>query len=130
MRTWERGLAGLLGAGLVLNGLIMLAAPFAWYQQVPGVLETGPWNGHFVRDVGAAYLVAGCSAAAFALRPREAWPALAAGAGFLLLHVGVHIADTVCGRSSLARLAADVPGVIAPALIAGALVLAARLRRV
>ena len=41
---------------LAANGLFMLLAPHAWYPAVPGVTETGPYNPHFVRDIGAAYL--------------------------------------------------------------------------
>lgn len=128
MRTWERGVAPMLGLGLGANGTAMLAAPLAWYEFVPGVLETGPWNGHFVRDVGAAYLVAGLGLIAFGVWPRTAWPALAASAGFLSLHGLVHVYDTVCGRTDAARLAADFPGVILPALIACALTAAALAR--
>ena len=43
--------------------------------RVPGGTATGPYNPHFVRDIGAAYLMAGASLAAFAVWPRDAWPA-------------------------------------------------------
>jgi hypothetical protein len=55
--------AWIVGLGLVANGLTMLAVPDAWYGLVPGVPQTGPFNPHFVRDIGAAYLVAGASLA-------------------------------------------------------------------
>jgi hypothetical protein len=42
------------------------------------VTATGPYNPHFVRDIGAAYLVTGLGAAWFAWKPREGWPALLA----------------------------------------------------
>jgi hypothetical protein len=45
-------LASLLGAGSVANGLYMLALPTAWYFAVPGVTTTGPFNQHFLRDIG------------------------------------------------------------------------------
>lgn len=46
-----------IGLGLLLaaNGLFMLADPVQWYAMVPGVPETGPFNPHFVRDIGAIY---------------------------------------------------------------------------
>lgn len=40
------------------NGLVMLAAPSFWYGAVPGVTATGPANGHFIRDIGLAFLAA------------------------------------------------------------------------
>jgi len=117
-----RILASLLAASLSLNGLAMLLAGAWWYGAVPGVTATGPYNPHFVRDIGAAYLVAGLSHAAFAWRPRTAWPALTAAAGFLALHAGVHVFDAVCGTRPLADIARDFMGVFVPALIALALV--------
>jgi hypothetical protein len=48
-------LAWILGLSLAANGVIMLAVPAAWYTAVPGVPATGPFNPHFVRDIGVAY---------------------------------------------------------------------------
>jgi hypothetical protein len=45
---------------------VMLFAPRSFYDLVPGVTETGPFNPHFVRDVGAAFLVAGAGLLWFA----------------------------------------------------------------
>jgi hypothetical protein len=106
--------AALLGG----NGLVMLFAGLWWYGLVPGVTATGPYNPHFVRDIGAAYLVAGLSHAAFAIRPRQAWPALAAAAAFLILHAAVHVYDEACGTRPLQDFVRDFGGVFLPALIA------------
>ena len=99
-----------------LNGLVMLAAGRWWYGAVPGVTETGPFNAHFVKDIGAAYLVAG---AAFAWLATSASPAArgaaTAAAAFLALHAGIHLAEAVGAPAGLAR---DFPGVIMPALLA------------
>lgn len=40
----------------LINGVVMLIAPETWYQNVPGVAETGPFNSHFVRDIGIAFI--------------------------------------------------------------------------
>ena len=61
MRRILAALAAILG---VLNGLAMLFAGRRWYETLPGVIETGPYNPHFVQDIGAAFLVAGLSLAA------------------------------------------------------------------
>ncbi len=88
------GLFGLLNLG---NGLLMLAAPHLWYETVPGVVATGPFNHHFVIDIALAYVASGAfmlagfserrGAAAFALAG-AAWPALHA-----LFHILGWIAD-------------------------------------
>lgn len=111
MAAWDRGLAGLTGAGLGLNGALMLAAPLAWYDAVPGVPATGPFNSHFVRDIGATYLVCALALAWFAARPRQGWPALALAAAWLTLHALIHVYDAACGRSLWADLQRDLIGV-------------------
>ena len=67
----RRQLAAILAIPTVLNGLAMLVAGPLWYETVPGVPDTGPFNPHFVQDIGVAFLVAGLALAAN-LRPK--WP--------------------------------------------------------
>jgi hypothetical protein len=83
------------------NGVVMLFAGPWWYDAVPGVTATGPYNPHFVRDIGSAYVVAGGALGAYALWPRQAWSAVVGSAVFQLLHVGVHVFDAVCGTKPL-----------------------------
>ena len=64
--------AWIVGLGLLANGLTMLANPDAWYGLLPGVVQTGPFNPHFVRDIGAAYLVTGATFLWFAIADRTA----------------------------------------------------------
>src|SRR5258708_12903307 len=78
----RRSIAAVLAALTALNGVMMLFAGPTWYASVPGVSETGPYNPHFVQDIGAAFLVAGLALAARAWRP-EYWPAAVAGSAFL-----------------------------------------------
>lgn len=118
-----RIVAGLLAAILGVNGLAMLFAGLWWYGAVPGVTATGPYNPHFVRDIGAAYLVVGGALGWFAWRPREAWPALVAVAAFLILHAGIHVFDAACGTKPLADVARDFAGVYLPALLTLAIAL-------
>jgi hypothetical protein len=116
-RVVVRIVAALLAVVLAGNGVVMLFAGPWWYDAVPGVTATGPYNAHFVRDIGSAYLVAGGGLAAFAMWPRIAWPALVASAAFQLLHVGVHVFDAVCGTKLVADVARDFAGVYAPAIL-------------
>src|SRR5580698_333522 len=107
-----RILAALLALAMAVNGLVMLAAGRWWYGAVPGVTQTGPFNPHFVKDIGAAYLVVGATFAWFAGRPSPAARgAVAAAAVFLGLHAGVHIVDAVADPGGFADLVRDFPGV-------------------
>jgi hypothetical protein len=112
-----RIIAGLLAIVLGANGLAMLLAGLWWYGMVPGVTATGPFNPHFVRDIGAAYLVTAGGLAAFAWRPSEAWPALVAAAAFLTLHAAIHVFDAACGTRPLQDVARDFGGVYLPAVL-------------
>ena len=114
-------LAIVLGLALAANGFLMLFYPGGWYAIVPGASETGPLNPHFVRDIGAAYLVSGVAIAWLAFDARAA-PAALAGALFLTLHALVHVADAMVGRHA-DHVLAEFAGVYAPAGIALWLVL-------
>lgn len=126
LRNWDRGVAALLALVLAGNALAMLFNGLAWYGAVPGVTSTGPYNAHFIRDIGAAYLVAALGLAWFAWRPREGWPALAAGAAFLTFHAAIHVYDATCGSTPLADVQRDFVGVY---LFAAVPLLLALLRR-
>jgi len=117
-RSIETILAVVLAVMMAGNMLVMLFAGPWWYGAVPGVTETGPFNPHFVKDLGAAYLIAGAGFAAFAWRPATAWPALAAAAGFLVLHALIHVAEALASPTGLQDLAQAFVGVLAPAMIA------------
>ncbi len=111
MRYWDRYLAGLTALALAANGLAMLFASLAWYDAVPGVPLTGPFNGHFVRDIGATYVACGLGLAWFAWRPAQGWPAMTVAAIWLTLHAVIHIYDATCGSSPLADIQRDFVGV-------------------
>jgi hypothetical protein len=110
-------LAWILGLGLAANGLTMLAGPAAWFLAVPGVADTGPFNPHFVRDIGVAYFVAGTGLLWFGTNP-AARPAAQAGAAFLTLHAVVHLWDAAAGREHTHQLLIDLPTVFLPSALA------------
>lgn len=113
----RKSLLWFLAVGLGANGLFMLFMPEAWYQAIPTVPATGPFNPHFVRDVGCAYLVSGGALAWLALgRAGGSAAALTAGL-FLLLHALVHVWDAAAGRATLAHLAQDFLTVIVVPLL-------------
>jgi hypothetical protein len=115
----KRVIAILLALAMGGNGLAMLAAGPWWYTAVPGVTETGPFNPHFVKDIGAAYLVVGLGFAWLALRrSARAEGAAMAGALFLVLHGLVHLAEAATNPMGLGDLVRDFPGVLLPAILA------------
>jgi uncharacterized protein YjeT (DUF2065 family) len=111
----------LLGLFLLGNGLVMLVDPQRWYVAVPGVTGTGPFNQHFLRDIGLVYVMVGTGFLAGIRLPRERpllWAAATLWlAGHALFHVW-EVAVGICGSAALWR---DFPGVTAPALFGAAL---------
>ncbi len=112
MRTLLAALAVYHGA----NGLVMLAAPEAWYHAVPGVTATGPANIHFIRDIGLGFLAA---AAALALAARRGAPAglLAPACVFLVGHAGLHVVEMVVDGAAWGPALRDSALIVVPALL-------------
>ena len=113
----KRITAAILAVVLGANGLVMLFAGRWWYGAVPGVTMTGPFNPHFVMDIGAAYLVVAGALAWWAARPAPARGAVIAAAAFLGLHALIHIADAAMGGHATTDLARDFAGIFLPALL-------------
>jgi peptidoglycan/LPS O-acetylase OafA/YrhL len=111
----QRSIATIFALLTVLNGSMMLFAGPSWYARVPGVPETGPYNPHFVQDIGAAFLVAGLALAARAWRPAY-WPAAVAGAGFLAAHALIHLAAILAGHDPHSGF--DLIAVVLPSALA------------
>lgn len=123
-----RWIQGLLAAILGGNGTVMMLVPAWWYPRVPGVIETGPYNDHFIRDIGAAFLACALALAWSAWGRRQDLGLAATAATFLALHAVIHLVTPFCGTSPpWPLLARDFPGVFLPALLGLAFV-AAKLR--
>lgn len=115
------GLAVVIGIGAVLNGLTMLYAPGDWYLAVPGVTSTGPFNQHFIRDIGLIFLFLGAAFLVGAARPEYRVVLWASPTLWLWGHALFHfweVAVGICGPSALAR---DFPAVTLPAILGTAL---------
>jgi hypothetical protein len=115
-----RVLFWIFGLGNLANGVWMLLAPASWYVGLPAdVPDTGPFNEHFVRDIGCAFLAAGAAQlwAAFARAYRT--PLVAVAALFVVGHALIHVFDTVRGAVSSDHWWLDLPGVYLPALLLG-----------
>jgi hypothetical protein len=106
------------------NALWMLAAPQHWYAALPaGVPDFGPFNPHFVRDIGCAYATIGAALALAASRPAWRAPLALVAAIFFGAHALLHAFDTARGAVELHHLALDAIPVYFPAV---ALAIAAR----
>lgn len=114
-RLW---IARLLAASLAANAAAMLFAPEAWYRAVPGAAGTGPFNHHFVADVGLAFLAAAAALFAGSLQPQRlagfALPAAVFLAGHAILHLAGHGLHGAADGAWLAEIAAiHVPALAA-----------------
>lgn len=118
-----RALLLLLGLFHITNGLYMLVAPMAWYGAVPGVTATGPFNHHFILDIGMAFLASGGLLALGARKTASAGSFAIAGATWPVLHALIHISgwfmDGFPNRASVA--VSEVVGVVTLAALGGVL---------
>lgn len=113
-----RAIAGILGLGLLITALVMLLDPRMWYDTLPGVSASGPFNAHFARDIGCANLVAGAVLLARAVGQRPPVSALVAVAAFLWLHAFVHLGELFeTGEDAGHRIVRDFSTVYLPALL-------------
>lgn len=121
LKTTCLGVAAVLGVAAEVNGVFMLWSPEAWYLAVPGVTTTGPFNQHFVRDIGLIFLFVGTAFLVGAFLPRHRVILWATPTLWLSGHALFHfweVAVGICGPSALVR---DFPAVSLPALIGAAL---------
>lgn len=107
----------LVPAVFLVQGGVMLAAPQTWYASTPGVTATGPFNGHFVIDIGFAFLASG---AIIAWGARSMLRPLAlAGALWPCLHALFHLEHWIARGLPLDTLAAvNAAGIQLPAWLA------------
>jgi hypothetical protein len=95
----------------------MLVSPANWYFAVPGVTTTGPFNQHFVRDIGLIFLFVGAAFLTGAVSARFRAVLWAAASLWLAGHALFHlweVAVGICGPSALVR---DFAAVSLPALL-------------
>jgi len=116
-RTLLLGFAVLFGVAQEANGIFMLVSPMDWYQAVPGVTSTGPFNQHFVRDIGLVFMFMGGAFVIGAIRPRWRVPLWAAATLWLAGHALFHFWEVAAGINSSSVLLRDFPDVTLPALI-------------
>jgi hypothetical protein len=111
------------------NAAWMLVAPFHWYQDLPAeVPDFGPFNPHFVRDIGCAFATIGIAFVWAALAPRWRYPLAVVGTFFYVAHALVHVFDTLRHAVEPEHVLIDFPGVYLPAIVLVLAVVALRRR--
>lgn len=119
------GWAFVLGAFALLtaaNAVWMLVAPEHWYHEVPAdVPAAGPFNAHFVRDIGCAFFVVAVAFGWGALQPVHRVALTALATLFLVAHALLHVFDSVRGYLPAGHWHHDVAGVYVPAVLSVAI---------
>ncbi|MCG8415539.1 MAG: hypothetical protein MI746_15090 [Pseudomonadales bacterium] len=103
----------------LLNGLAMIVLPELWYQYTPGAADTGPFNLHFVRDIGIAFTVSGAGLwVAFSQRETPNLPLAWLAIAFLVGHSILHQVEMITMTPSAQEIARDFTLIVLPVLIA------------
>jgi hypothetical protein len=121
LKSASLGIAMLLGVAMIANGIFMLVSPEGWYLAVPGVTSTGPFNQHFVRDIGLIFLLLGGAFLAGAALPHVRVLLWAAPSIWLTGHALFHFWEVAVGICSPSVIPRDFPAVTLPAIIGIAL---------
>ncbi|PVE23640.1 hypothetical protein DC522_14405 [Microvirga sp. KLBC 81] len=94
----------------------MTAMPQEWFMSTPGVSETGPFNPHFVIDIGLVNLVSGGLVLTGSLRKNGSF--IVIGSIWPLLHALFHVLHwSVEGLPSGVALALETIFVVMPAFV-------------
>jgi hypothetical protein len=122
-RNFPLALATVLGLASAVNGLFMLISPANWYFSVPGVTTTGPFNQHFVRDIGLIFLLVAIAMLTGVVRPVARVSLWSAAALWLVGHALFHFWEVAVGICGPRALAQDFPAVTLPAILTTVLAL-------
>lgn len=100
------------------NGLFMLLAPEHWYESVPGVTPTGPFNSHFIADIAIAFLACAIALAlAVRLRGKIGGAMLIAPAMFLGGHSLLHLFELFHHGLSPTDIVRDTLTILTPGFL-------------
>jgi hypothetical protein len=102
----------------IVTGIEMFFFPGAWFfRLVPGVTETGPFNGHLVMDGGTFFLAVGIGLVAAALNPRRNAVAVVVAAVAGIMHSILHLYSHAAGLLSAQHMVTEVFGIYVPAIV-------------
>lgn len=119
-----------MGGVSLANGLWMLAHAWSWFTWLPGVMDTGAVNGHFIHDVGIVYALSGAGLIWCARNLAAARPVYIGITLFFALHAVGHVAEILLGQLPPRHWWVDLPLVFAPALALSLLALPGSWRKI
>jgi len=100
------------------NALWMLAYPLSWYTSFPAAIpHTGPFNSHFVRDIGVVYVCVAIGFACCAVHPARTYAIHLGLTAFFTGHALLHLFDILSGNLPHSHWLIDAPMVFLPAII-------------
>ena len=114
----------LLGLTALGNGVFMTLAPEPWYWLVPGVPDRGPFNQHFLRDIGINYMLIGVAFIYGAMYAKHRLVLWLVPTAWLVSHAIFHVWEVLVGICEPEALIVDFGGVTFPALLGMALIYA------
>jgi uncharacterized protein YjeT (DUF2065 family) len=117
LKTTCLAVAIILGLLAEFNGIFMLVSPADWYVAVPGVTTTGPFNQHFIRDIGLIFLFIGTALLVGAAKPQQRVLLWTIPTLWLWGHACFHFWEVAVGICMPADLVRDFPAVTLPAII-------------
>ena len=98
----------------LITGLFIAVTPSAFYETGPGVSDTGPYNMHFLRDVGFAFTVSALGIAYGLIRKLK--PLVVFGTAWLAMHGLFHLTLWIIHPSTEGVLN-DLVLVVLPAVV-------------
>jgi hypothetical protein len=101
----------------VVNGFRMLVTPLDWFEAVPGVVNTGEMNAHFVKDLGVLFLVMAAGMGWALVRPSAGYVVHLGITAWLVGHAIVHVAEIGSGILPHEHWRLDALGVFLPAVL-------------
>ena len=113
--------AGIIGIAFLANSIFMIVSPSSWYYSLETVVQTGPMNSHFIRDIGLMYFLTAVVVFLGLRQPQNKVVWWTGAAGWHLLHGGLHTWETVVGISTVEAYAQDFVPVVVPGLVLMAL---------
>ena len=121
----------LVGLSSAANALWMLVGPEHWYGHVPAAIpDFGPYNVHFVRDAGIAYLTVSIGLLWSASREAVRLPMTILATMFFGGHALVHLFDTATGHVGKHHWMLDFPTTYLPMFLLIGVIWASRGRPV
>lgn len=112
------------------NGLAMIVVPMTWYEITPGAADTGPFNVHFVRDIGIAFIAAGAGLW-FTVSDSRFKPVSTAIVAMIFIggHALLHFVEMFAHHLDLGAALRDMALIVLPATLAGGWLLLRRAPR-